>query len=124
MNLDCDLQRHEYEGDTVDEVANAVAREFGNDKPDQDEHSHDENSENELNEGEEEAPENRFVVKTSQDLEDVLSSLEQYCFDAKSDNLPLMYKIRSDFANEKIQATVYRQSRLSQNTLDSFVIVK
>ena len=52
MNLDCDLQCHEYEGDTVDEVGNAVAREFGNDKPDQDEHSQDENSEDELNEGE------------------------------------------------------------------------
>ena len=93
MNLDSDLQCHEYEGDTVDEVANAVAREFGNDKPDQDEHSQDENSEDELNEGEEEAPENRFVVKTPQDLEDVLSSLERYCFDTNSDNLPLMYKI-------------------------------
>ena len=37
MNLDSDLQCHEYEGDIVDE--------------------------DELNEGEEEAPENRFVVK-------------------------------------------------------------
>ena len=119
MNLNSDLEYHEYQGVTVDEVANAVAREFGNDKPAQDE-----NSEDELNEGEEETPENRFVIKTPQDLEDVLSSLERYCFDTNSDNLPLMYKIRSNCANGKIQATVYRQSRLSQSTLDSFVIVK
>ena len=30
VNLDSDLQCHEYEGDTVDKVANAVAREVGN----------------------------------------------------------------------------------------------
>ena len=83
---------------------------------DQDEYSQDEDSEDELNDGEEEAPENRFVGKTPQDLEDVLSSLERYCLDTNSDNLPLMYKIRSNFANAKSQATVYRQSRLNQST--------
>ena len=111
-----------YEEDTADEVANAVAREYGNDNSqDQDEVS----SQDKISLDEDEIEDvttNRFSVKSPQDLEDVLSSLERYCFDTDSANLPLIYKLRSNFANEKIQAAAARQRSLNQSTLDSFVV--
>ena len=98
-----------YEGDTVDEIA----REYGHDdSQDQDEISQDEDEIKDITT-------NRFSVKSPQDLENVLSSLERYCFDTDSANLPLIYTLRSNFANEKIQAAAARQRSLNQSTLDS-----
>ena len=73
---------------------------------------------------EQDAIANHFAIKNNKDLEDILDALETYCFNTDSDNLPQVFKLRSTFNNEKIQAAAAQQRRLKQGTLDVFVIVE
>ena len=67
---------------------------------------------------------NRFAIKNNKDLEHILDALETCCFNTNFDNLPQLFKLRSTFNNEKIQAAAAQQRRLKQSTLDAFVIVE
>ena len=103
VDLHKGVQCREYDGDTVDEVAEAVAREYENGNADQGQSSQDDLFQDELPlVDEQDVIANRFVVKNNKDLEDVLDALETYCFNTDSDNLPQVFKLRSTFNNEKI----------------------
>ena len=81
VDLDKGVQCHEYEGDTVDEVAEAVVREYENENADQGQSSQDDLSHNELPlVDEQDVIANRFAIKTNKDPEDILDALETYCF--------------------------------------------
>ena len=91
VDLDRSIQCHEYEGDNADEVAIAIAAEYGQETPsDQEEHSQDELSQDEINE--DEAPAIRITIKRPKDLEDVLNSLEHYCFQTDSNSPSLVFQ--------------------------------
>ena len=88
-NGPCLVQCHEYDGNTVDEVAEAVAREYENGNADQGQSSQDDLAQDEHPLVDEQgAIANRFAIKNNKDLEDILEVLETYCFNTDSDNLP------------------------------------
>ena len=94
-------------------VAVAVAREYENGNADQGQSSQDDLSQEEIAlVDEQDVIANRFAVKNNKDLEDILDALETYCFNTDSDNLPHVFKLRSTFNNEKIQAAAAQRRRL------------
>ena len=97
--LDKSIQCHEYEADNADEVAIAIAAEYGQETPaDREEHFQDELSQDEIDE--DEAPANCITIKNPKDLEDVLNSLDHYCFETDSNSLSLVFQLRKHLASE------------------------
>jgi len=120
--MDNELHCHEEEGETVDEIAESVAREYGQgpSKAPASEVTESESDE----EAEEQPTANRFLIRNPKDLEDVMKSLEAFCFETDSANIPHLCQMRNKFNNERIQAAVARQARLTQTVLDTFVVTE
>ena len=55
----------------------------------------------------------KISIKTAQDLEDVLESLERFCYETDSANVPLMFQLRKVFCSERLNVVAIKQKRPS-----------
>ena len=117
-SFDDDLSCHEETGETVDEIAEAIASEFS---PGTSHVPHLSDGETDSDEEGTEATENPFRIRSPKNLEDILGSLEEYCYDTDSACLPLIFQMRKHFNNDRIGADVALRKRQSQTTLDAFL---
>ena len=106
------------DGETVDEIAEAIASEFS---PGTSNVPHLSDRETDSDEEGTEATENPFGIRSPKNLEDILGSLEEYCYDTDSACLLLIFQMRKHFSNERIRAAVALRKRQSQTTLDAFL---
>ena len=111
-SFDDDLPCHEVDGETVDEIADAFAREYAPGPSNVEEQE----SEDEA-EIVEEPKEPKVSIKAAQDLADVLESLERVCCETDSPNVPLMSQLRNVFC----RGTAIKQKRLKQSNLDLYL---
>ena len=95
---------HEETGETVDEIAEAIASEFS---PGTSNVPHLSDGETDSDEEGTEATENPFRIRSPKNLEDILGSLEEYCYDTDSACLPLIFQMRKHFNNERIRASLW-----------------
>ena len=62
-----------------------------------------------------------ILIKTPKDLDDVLESLERFCYETDSANLARTFQMQKNFYSERIKAAVVKQNRLQPSTLDSYL---